>query len=80
MLREDISWTVSVEKGWNRKDCGWRGEGVDGGPLSQTVAGRIGVRGSANIRHEGWNPMTSTRMETIALFYWWDKGQEPHYS
>lgn len=25
------------------QDCGWRGIGVEGGPLGQTLAGRIGV-------------------------------------
>lgn len=69
MLREDISWTVSVEKGKNITGLGKR-RGVNVGPLGQTVAGRTGVQGSANIGFEGWNPITSTRQETIALFYW----------
>lgn len=56
MLREDISWTVSVEKDGRLQDCGWQGVGIDGGPLGQTVAGRIWVEGSANIRHKKWNP------------------------
>ncbi len=45
MLREDISWTVSVETGMEGYRL--RLEGVDGRPLAQTVAVRTGVGGSA---------------------------------
>lgn len=50
---------------------------VDGGPLGQTVAGR--AVGSANIRHEEWNPRTSTRLETTAPCYWWNREDKPYH-
>ncbi|KAM7388867.1 hypothetical protein PAMP_022877 [Pampus punctatissimus] len=75
MLREDISWTVSVEKGWKvtglwleGRRSRWRATGPDSSRDDWD---------SGQCKHQTWNPMTSTRQEAIALFYWWNRDKNP---